>query len=87
MRNDPQPKLPPEQVAINELRAEAKTPEDHAVLDEAQNELDQERAETLAHAGVAGMKLMEMPDGTLATQEDVKSIIDSGDMPLPPRNR
>jgi hypothetical protein len=63
---------PAAQGAIDELAQGAQSPEDKAVVDEWQRELDQQRAQVLGDATKPAEPLVHMPDGTITTQTEVQ---------------
>lgn len=69
---------PAAQTALNELKTSAQTPEDHAQIEAWQSEVDNERAQIIGNLGKETAKLALMPDGTVATQSEVQTRLQSG---------
>ncbi|MBA2278821.1 hypothetical protein H0V99_00040 [Candidatus Saccharibacteria bacterium] len=72
---------PAAQVDIDELRAQATTPEDHVYLNAEQTRLDEERKATLGGATVDAAKLIELSDGSIATEQEVVASRERGEEP------
>lgn len=62
--------------ALRELGAEANSPEEAAILKEWQTELDEQRQAAEAQVGNKAIRLVQMPDGSLATEAEASQILD-----------
>lgn len=67
----------PVQDSLDELSAQAQTPEDKAVIEQWQKEVDAERASTLS--GSEPTELKQMPDGSIVTKAEADEVKDSGE--------
>ncbi|MDZ7785899.1 MAG: hypothetical protein U5L95_02150 [Candidatus Saccharibacteria bacterium] len=74
---------PAELQAVDELRADAKTPEDHAYLDKVTEQVKAERAQLL---GGPAVRTQELPDGTNPTLEELKKSQENDEEPSGPYN-
>ncbi len=77
--NQRTPETPAAQVAIDELSAEAKTPEEQKILDSWQKELEEERKaffEGVANATLP--ELVQLPDGSITTKEAAEKEVKNG---------
>jgi hypothetical protein len=71
-------------LAVDDLRKDAKTPEDHAYLDAEQAKVESERAQALGGDVIATSKLVELPDGSTATEQEVQASRERGEDPSGP---
>ncbi len=71
--------LPPRQVEINNLRDSVATPEDVGAVEEMQAEFDKARRDALMDIGETALPvLVELPDGSVVTEEERRQIVASG---------
>ena len=66
------------QVALNELRAEAHTPEDQAQVEAWKDEIDGMRQKALNQLGTDAVQLVQQPDGSIATGQEKAHAIAHG---------
>lgn len=74
------------QQTIDELRADAKSPEDHAYLDAEQAKLSEERLKALGGEVIETPHLVQLPDGSTATKQEVEAVQARGEEPSGPYN-
>ena len=65
-------------IAVDELKAQAKTPEDHAAIDAWKAELDEARENAKRELGAGTVKLVQQPDGSLATAQEHATMVSQG---------
>ncbi|MBA3758659.1 hypothetical protein H0X10_03450 [Candidatus Saccharibacteria bacterium] len=75
---------PAVQMTIDSLRTDAKSPEDAAYLDNEQAKLDAERKIALGGEVIQATHLVELADGTTATEVEVKQSQERGEDPSGP---
>ncbi len=78
---------PAAKIALDELAAGAKTPEDLAQLDDWEREIADERGEVLGGTAADKPKLVVMPDGTIATKNEFERMVGKGDDLSGPYNK
>lgn len=76
---DSDPTKPAAQVALDELRAEATTPEEHAYLDQEQAALTDERQAALGGKVVESTELVELKNGAIVPKDDVDQARERGE--------
>ena len=77
----PDTKLPAQE-AIDDLQAHVTSPEDGATLEDWQREVDADRqaAElSLGNRAIEGVKLVQLPDGSVATEKEVRDSQERGE--------
>jgi hypothetical protein len=70
-----QTQVPPQVAALDELRAQATTPEEHAYLDAEAAQIAAERAEILGHVAIGELTLQ---DGVVVEKHAVDAQRDAG---------
>ena len=66
------------QVVLNDLKAEAQTPEDQAQVKAWQNEISQMRQKAMHQLGTNAVELIQQPDGTIATGQETAHAMANG---------
>ena len=70
---------PAQLVAIDELRSDAKTPEDHAYLDAEQAKIEAERKQALGGDVIETAHLVQLQDGSVATEQELQESKERGE--------
>lgn len=71
--------VPSQQVEIDELRNSVTSPEDVGAVDELQAEFDEARKQALMEIGETVLPvLVELPDGSIVTEEERQKAINDG---------
>ena len=75
---------PQQQVAIDELRDSVTSPEDLKTLEEFQAEFDEQRRQAFVEIGDTAIPtLVELPDGSIVTEEERQRVITDGNASVP----